>query len=126
MSHHLSAPNLRSPRDDARLDLTDTFVFPAAEGGSTVFIQDSHPYAPAASTGFHPDAVYRINIDTNGDAVADIAFSFVFSPAGSGQTFTVYRSLGADAVAHEADGQVLARDVMVSLDGSSHYTEVDG
>jgi hypothetical protein len=28
MSHHLSGPNLRSPADDARLDLTDLFAFP--------------------------------------------------------------------------------------------------
>lgn len=27
MSHHLSGPNLRSPMDDARLDLTDLFAF---------------------------------------------------------------------------------------------------
>ncbi|MBS2540223.1 DUF4331 family protein, partial [Catenulispora sp. NF23] len=127
MSHHLSAPNLRYPRDDARLDLTDTFVFPAAEPGRTVFIQDSHPYAPSDSTGFHPDAVYRINVDTNGDAVADVAFSFVFSPTDDGgQTFTLYRAVGADAAAHEAAGEVLARDVPVSLDGSSRYTEADG
>jgi hypothetical protein len=32
MSHHLSGPNLRSPADDARLDLTDLFAFPAAGG----------------------------------------------------------------------------------------------
>ncbi|WP_161500975.1 hypothetical protein [Embleya scabrispora] len=32
MSHHLGGPNPRSPKDDARLDLTDLFVFsrPAA------------------------------------------------------------------------------------------------
>ncbi|SCF76089.1 hypothetical protein GA0115254_116079 [Streptomyces sp. Ncost-T10-10d] len=27
MSHHLSGPDLRSPVDDARLDLTDLFAF---------------------------------------------------------------------------------------------------
>jgi hypothetical protein len=25
---------------------------------------------------FHPDGIYRINIDTNGDALADAAFTY--------------------------------------------------
>jgi hypothetical protein len=29
MSNHFSAANLRFPGDDARLDLTDLFVFPS-------------------------------------------------------------------------------------------------
>ena len=41
MSNHFSAANLRFPGDDARLDLTDLFVFPAPEDDNkTVFIID--------------------------------------------------------------------------------------
>ena len=78
MSNHFSAANLKSPGDDARLDLTDLFVF-AAPGnpGQTVLIMDSNPFTQG--DGFHPDAVYRFNIDTDGDAHADVAFSFTFS-----------------------------------------------
>jgi Domain of unknown function (DUF4331) len=75
MSNHLSADNLRSPGDDARLDFTDPFVFKSSDDSDkTVLIMDSNPFMlPTPMTGpeFHPDAVYRINIDTDGDALAD-------------------------------------------------------
>ena len=73
MSNHFSAANLKHPGDDARLDLTDLFVF-AAPGNPdrTVLIMDSNPFTKG--DGFHPDAVYRFNIDNDGDALADVAF----------------------------------------------------
>ena len=47
---------------------------------------------------FHPDGVYRINIDNDGDLRADAAFTFVFSELGDGrQTGTVRYATGADA-----------------------------
>ena len=33
----------------------------------------------------HPDAIYRLNIDNDGDCLTDIAFSYVFSPAANGR-----------------------------------------
>ena len=36
VSHHLSGPNLKSPAEDARLDLTDVFAFTVADGERTV------------------------------------------------------------------------------------------
>ena len=87
MSNHFSADNLKFPGDDRRLDLTDLFVFTSADDpGKTVLIIDSNPTSapppiPAPITGpeFYPDAIYRINIDTDGDNHADVAFSFTFS-----------------------------------------------
>ena len=78
MSNHFSAANLKSPGDDARLDLTDLFVFAAPDNPDrTVLIMNSNPFTKG--DGFHPDAVYRFNIDNDGDALADVAFSFTFS-----------------------------------------------
>ena len=84
MSNHFSADNLKFPGDDRRLDFTDLFVFKSSEDpDKTVLIIDSNPTSapppiPPAVTGpeFHSDAVHRANIDTNGDAQADIAFTF--------------------------------------------------
>jgi hypothetical protein len=106
MSNHFSADNLRFPGDDRRIDLTDLFVFTAAEDpDKTVLIIDSNPTSvpppvPAPTTGpeFHPDAVYRINIDTDGDVQADVAFTFTFSDYRSGkQTGHAYYTAGPGA-----------------------------
>ncbi|MEY9874766.1 hypothetical protein ABH931_004266 [Streptacidiphilus sp. MAP12-33] len=116
MSHHLSGPNLRSPKGDARLDLTDVFVFPAAESGRTVLIMDVNPFAPTQGDAFHPDAVYRLNVDTDGDNQADLAFSFVFAPPRDGhQTVTVHRAEGADARRHEPAGPAVISGAAVDF-----------
>jgi MOSC domain-containing protein YiiM len=99
MSNHFSAAKLQHPGDDARLDLTDLFVF-AAPGNPdrTVLIMNSNPFTKG--NGFHPDAVYRFNIDTDGDALADVAFSFTFSELKDGrQTGTAYYATGSAAAA---------------------------
>ncbi|MFG3371151.1 DUF4331 family protein [Streptomyces sp. NPDC048156] len=105
MSHHLSGPDLRSPMGDARLDMTDLFAF-TVPGDRTVLIMNAHPAVPKEGSAFHPDAVYRINVDTDGDHQADVAFSFVFSPPQDGrQTVTVFRATGQQARDHEAGGE---------------------
>jgi hypothetical protein len=38
---------------------------------------DSNPFTQG--NRFHPGAVYRFNIDNDGDSLADLAFSFTFS-----------------------------------------------
>jgi len=84
MSNHFSAANLKSPCDDARLDLTDLFVFAAPDHpDKTVLIIDANPFMIGSE--FHPDAVYRIHIDNDGDVEADVAFSFVFSQPDDGK-----------------------------------------
>src|SRR3954453_19016858 len=81
MSHHYSGPNVGFPRGDARLDLTDLYAFPSpADASRLVLIMNVHPsfslLAPEPTTPepFSADAIYEIKIDTNGDAVADIAY----------------------------------------------------
>ncbi|WP_031077389.1 DUF4331 family protein [Streptomyces sp. NRRL WC-3742] len=115
MSHHLSGPNLRSPLGDARLDMTDLFAFAAPDGGRTVLILNVHPLATAGGQAFHPDAVYRVNIDTDGDQRADIAYSFVFStPDEDGrQSASVFRAAGPEARSHEAGGPQIIADAPV-------------
>lgn len=116
MSHHLSGPDLKSPSDDARLDLSDVYVFLAPNGKNTVLIMNANPDFGGQAPAYHPDAVYRVNVDTNGDSDADIAFSYVFSdPAKGQQTVTVYRSEGDAAKAHEPSGQVIFKDVPVTF-----------
>ena len=81
MSNHFSAANLRFPGNDRRLDLTDVFAFASSQDpDKTVLIINSNPTsapppieAQARGPEFYPGAVYRINVDTDGDAYADVA-----------------------------------------------------
>jgi hypothetical protein len=129
MSNHFSADNLKFPGDDRRLDLTDVFMFTSPDDpGTTVLIMDSNPTSapppiPAPVTGpeFYPGAFYRINIDTDGDHQADVAFTFTFSEYENGrQTGTVWCAAGADARHLEPAGEVLAADIPVSFDGPAN------
>ena len=86
MSNHFSADYLKSPGDDRRLDITDVFLFKSSKDpDKMMLILNSNPTAPAPAPiqargpEFYPGAVYRINVDTDGDAHADVAFTFTFS-----------------------------------------------
>ncbi len=116
MSNHFSAANLKFPCDDARLDLTDLFVFAAPDNpDKTVLIIDCNPFMTGSE--FHPDAVYRLHIDNDADAEADVAFSFVFSQPDDGkQTATAYYATGSQARQPEPVGDVLIASTPVGFD----------
>src|SRR5262245_41207855 len=116
MSNHFSAAMLKFPGDDPRLDLTDLYMFASPESaGKTVLIVDVNPFMTGAD--FHPDAVYRINVDNDGDTLADVALSFVFSESNDGaQTGTLYYATGSDARELEPVGEVLIDDIPVGFD----------
>jgi Domain of unknown function (DUF4331) len=129
MSNHYSAANLKFPGDDARLDFTDLYVFSSVDDPArTVLIMDVNPYTTGMSamppflmkSEFHPDGIYRINVDTDGDAQADAAFTFVFSElCNGGQTATVYFATGAQAREPEASGEILIDGTPVGFDASA-------
>ena len=80
------------------------------------------PPIPAPVTGpeFYPGAVYRINIDTDGDNQADVAFTFVFSEYENGrQTGNAWYATGAQARQAEPGGEILAEGIPVSFDGTA-------
>jgi hypothetical protein len=128
MSNHLSADNLKSPGGDARLDFTDLFVFKSSDDpDKTMLIMDSNPFMlaePMTAPEFHPDAVYRISIDTDGDAHADVAFSFTFSQLENGtQTATAYSATGPQARQPEPAGEVLTSSLPVGFDAATRAVQ---
>ncbi len=126
MSNHFSAANLKSPGGDPRLDFTDLFVFQSpSDQDKTVLISD---YCPLRSDQlFNPDAVYRINIDNDGDAKADLAFNTVFSePAGGVQAGTVYQVTGDQAREAIPAEETLIASVPVGLDAAAQPVEANG
>jgi hypothetical protein len=111
MSHHYSGPDFGFPQGDARLDFTDLYAFPKpGEADKSILIMNVHPSAvvnppgPTTAEPFSPEALYELKIDTDGDAVADIAYRVRFSSSGDGsQTATLRRVEGAQA-AETGDG----------------------
>jgi hypothetical protein len=76
---------------------------------------------------FHPDAVYRINIDTDGDTQADVAFTFTFSEYENGtQTGTAWYATGPQARQPEPAGEQLTDSLPVSFDGTARPVQVGG
>src|SRR5438270_13298769 len=115
MSHHASGPNFEFPRGDARLDMTDLFVFTKpGDPSKSIIVLHVHPSfrfdspEPTTTEPFAPGALYEIKIDTYGDAVADLSFSVQFASAADGQqTATVRRLRGKRAAAMGDDGELL-------------------
>src|SRR5579862_5451408 len=113
MSNHFTGLSLGPPLGDQRLDLCDLYAFQSLQDPSrTVLILNANPLANA----LHPDAIYRLAIDNDGDLLNDIAFSFVYSvPQDGKQTFSVFLAKGAEARLLEAVGTKVVSDADVSL-----------
>jgi hypothetical protein len=113
MSNHFTGLKLGPPLGDQRLDLTDLYAFQSPSDDSrTVLILNANPDADA----LHPDAIYRMAIDTDGDLENDIAFSFVYSPPVDGrQTVNVFMARGEQSRSPEPLGEQIFTDVEVSF-----------
>ncbi|WP_363350222.1 DUF4331 family protein [Methylocystis echinoides] len=122
MSNHFTGLSLGPPLDDQRLDLCDLYLFQSPEDSAkTVFILNANPSA----NGFHPDAIYRLNIDTDGDCLTDVAVSYVFSPVENGkQTASVFIAKGADAQSAEVAGERIIADAEVSFQTAPNIVSV--
>jgi len=77
-----------------------------------VIILNANPNADA----LHPNAIYRLNIDNDGDLLTDVALSYVFSkPQNGKQTFSVFLAKGAESRSVEAVGKKIVADAEVSF-----------
>jgi hypothetical protein len=131
MSHHYSGPDWGFPHGDARLDLTDLYAFPKpGDAGKSILIMNVHPSAgenppgPTTTDPFAPEALYELKIDTDGDAVADIAYRVRFSSfEGGSQTATLRRVEGVQAAGSGDSGQVIVESAPVSTGREARVTE---
>lgn len=124
------------PRGDARLDLTDLYAFPNPEdSGKSILIMNVHPSVhdfldhqsplkQTAAEAFAPEAVYELKIDTNGDAIADIAYRVRFSSSNGGaQTARLRRVEGAQAAGMGDGGRSIFEGAAVSTDRPAQVTK---
>jgi hypothetical protein len=134
MSHHYSGPDYGFPHGDARLDLTDLYAFPKpGDAGKSILIMNVHPSegvnpsGPTTAEPFASEAVYELKIDTDGDAVADIAYRVSFSSEERGaQTGTLRRVEGEQAAGTGDGGQSVVEGAPVSTGREARVTEAGG
>jgi hypothetical protein len=133
MSHHYSGPDLGFPGGDARLDFTDLYAFPKpGDPSKSILIMNVHPSVglqppgPTTAEPFAPEALYELKIDTDGDAVADIAYQVRFTSSGRGQTATLRRLEGAQAAGTGEGGQIIVEGAPVSTARETQVTHADG
>lgn len=123
MSHHASGPDFGFPHGDARLDMTDLYVFPKpGDRGKSTIIFNVHPsmavnpLGPTTREPFAPGALYEIKVDINSDAIAEVCYSVQFaSSADSTQTATVRLAQGARAIGACDEGEVIVKEAPVSV-----------
>jgi len=131
MSHHYSGPDFGFPHGDARLDFTDLYAFPKpGDAGKSILIMNVHPSAaenppgPTTIEPFAAEAIYELKIDTDGDAIADIAYRVRFSPfQGGAQTATLRRIDGRQAASNGDGGQIIVERAPVSTGREAKVTE---
>ena len=127
MSDHLDAPGLKSPNMDARVDITDIYAFQKpGDASKSVLILNVNPVAPTLADSFASEAVYELKVDTNGDAIAEIAYRFTFSLKEQGmQMATVRRVNGESARGNSNEGDILFQNVPVAFDAEVSIAETE-
>src|SRR5438309_6424619 len=120
--------HLHYPDMDPSVDITDIYAFQKpGDPTKSILIMNVNPVAPALAHAFRPDAIYELNVDTNGDAVADIAFRIRFSePQGGAQTATVHRATGALAAGTNDGGPAIIAGAPVSFGAEAQITNQNG
>lgn len=114
---HLDAPGTMSPSSRNDGDINDVYVFEGSNPSKTVLAVTTHPAAGAISPlEYATDIAYKINVDNDGDAVADIVYRVRFGPANDDgvQRYRVSRRRG------DGDGHTVARG------GTGSSTSVSG
>ena len=122
MSHHYSGPDFTFPHGDARVDLCDLYAFPKpGDTSKSILIMDLHssvgvnPPEPTPTDPFAPEAIYELKIDTDADAVANIAYRVQVSPLENGeQSATVRRVEGPNAAGMGDGGEAIIEGALVS------------
>ncbi len=114
MADHLDSPGLTSPGMDARIDITDHFAFQKpGDPSKSILIMNVNPLARASA--FNPDAIYEILIDTDADALPNVAFKINFADVNGGQLATVRRAADSLALGRDLAGDIIFQDAPASF-----------
>ena len=103
--------------------MTDLYAFPKpGDPDKSILVLNVHPSmavnppGPTIKEPFAPGALYELKVDTDGDAIADIAYSVRFGSSEDGkQTATLRRTQGERAAGVCDDGEVIVEEAPVSV-----------
>ena len=125
MADHLDAPGLVSPDSNPKTDITDIYLFQKPGNASkSILILNVNPLAPTLANEFESNGLYELKIDTDGDALAEIAFHISFTPVTNGQQWaTVRRVTGAQAEQDANSGEVIIAQAPVSFGSTALVTK---
>ena len=111
--------------------MTDLYAFTKpGDPAKSIIVLNVHPSfalnppGPTTTEPFAPGALYEVKVDTDGDAVADLAYSVRFASAEDAkQTATVRRVQGVQAAGVGEEGEVIVQQIPVSVGRVAVVTE---
>ncbi|HEX6655899.1 MAG TPA: DUF4331 family protein, partial [Candidatus Limnocylindria bacterium] len=117
MAHHVSGLGVSPTSMDPRSHITDLYVFQKpGDPRKSILVMDINPHSPMTADAVDPESVYEFGVDTDADAVIDIAFRVRFSPAVSNsQSASVQVAIGRDAAADVNVGETIIQDAAVTF-----------
>ena len=75
MAHHASGLGISPTSIDPRSHITDLYVFQKpGDPHKTILVMDINPHSPMTADAVDPESVYELGVDSDADAVIDIAF----------------------------------------------------
>src|SRR5436305_2192409 len=125
MADHLDAPGLMSPDSNPKTDITDIYAFQKpGDPDKSILILNVNPLAPTLATEFETNGLYQLKVDTDGDALAEIAFRIQFTSVQNGKQWaTVRRDVGSRANSDQNTGEVIIQHAPVSFGSNARVTE---
>jgi Domain of unknown function (DUF4331) len=75
MSHHFDTTQAK---DDPRLNCCDVYIFSGAPGATVMVMTANADAGISSPDAFHPEGLYALRFDTNGDAREEVVFKFRF------------------------------------------------
>ena len=136
MADHLDSPgpiainvddhsaNIGPPMGDPKTDITDVYAFlKPGDASKSILALNVNPLAPALAASFNSEAIYMINVDADGDAIADRSFRIRFSEVSAGvQTATVHLATGALAARINDGGPAIIAGAPASFGAGAKIT----
>ena len=117
MAHHVSGLGISPTSLDPRSHITDLYVFQKpGDALKTILVLNINPHSPITADAVDHESVYEFGVDTDGDAVTDIAIRVRFSPVvAESQTADLQLATGRDNAADVDVGETIIPQAPVTF-----------